>query len=835
MTATVTGATAGAATNVFLNRTTSTGVQSGNWGSSGAGHVYVASQVVPLATLAPLLGAHAGETAGSRFARLCSENGISPRVYGFPADTVAMGVQAPQTLMSLLQECETADNGLIYDSRQSYGLTYRTAASMMQQSPAVALDYGQQQVSPPLEPTDDDQHTRNDVIAQRTAGTGQGGTYQATLNDGSPMSISAPPAGAGDYQTQVSVNVASDSQLPDAAGWLVHAGTDPGQRFPVVNADLAATTAIYPASLFWQVLAATTGDYLQILNPPAWLPPGPVKQLVYGGSEQLGVKTLRVAWNCVPEAPWEAGILDDPVYGHADTDGSTLAAAITAAATSMQVATTNPASPLWTTSAADLPFDVAMGGEQVTVTGITGPVNIGAFLSPAAMQQANYASAVSAWDSWTGDTLRASRIYYGLSSFPVSDSTLAYDAANGIKCCINLCPAYNPVSATDLANLTAMLAYWQGQGLTAEVSLWAEPYNNGLTAGQYIAMVNYYGPAVRAYYPLVFCTSALSVQNNNENSYYPGDSAVDKIATDLYAIRWLSGTTLDQAASIADSAVPPKPFGLWEFNSSVAGSNFLTGDNTSFEGSAGTWTGAGNATVARSTAQAHTGTASLAMTASAAGNMNAASCAAANITTQGMPCSPGDSVTCSAWMLAATTTRSVQVGANWYNSSGTLLSSSFGTAVSDSTSAWTQVTATVTAPASAAYCRLNTGVLSAGASEVHYVDDGSIGDLSTGQTQAQATSFFAYLQSFFATRLAAGKQNADMILFNSGSASNAIVSPVISAADYRVALFQGLYAALNGTSSPQAFTIIRSVNGVVKAQAAGTDIRLAHPAIAVMV
>jgi hypothetical protein len=33
-----------------------------------------------------------------------------------------------------------------------------------------------------------------------------------------------------------------------------------------------------------------------------------------------------------------------------------------------------------------------------------------------------------------------------------------------------------------------------------------------------------------------------------------------------------------------------------------------------------------------------------------------------------------------------------------------------------------------------------------------------------------------------------------------------------------------------GGTSPQTFTVIRSVNGISKAQSAGTDVRLAHPA-----
>ncbi len=436
-------------------------------------------------------------------------------------------------------------------------------------------------------------------------------------------------------------------------------------------------------------------------------------------------------------------------------------------------------------------------------TGVPGIAGLtGAFLSSAAMGEPSYTAAVTDWQAWTGIPLAVSRQYYALSSFPTVDSNLTYDIAHGIKCCLDLRPAFNPTSATDLANLTTMLAAWKAAGLQAEVSLWAEPFNNGLNAAQYIAMVNYYGPTVRQYYPLVFCTSALSVQNNSENTYYPGDAAVDKIATDLYAIRWLTGTTLDQAASLADNASPPKPFGLWEFGAAPQGSSLLVGDNANFEVTAGTWTGAGNATTPRSTLQAHTGVGSLAFTSVASGTMDAAHCAAVNITTQGLPCAVGDQIVGSAWVLAATATRTVQAGANFYTSGGAFISSIFDTVhgITDSTSVWTQVAGTVTAPATAAFCRLDIRVLSTGgASEVHYLDDCSIGNNNTGQSQADVTSYFAYLKSYFTTRISNGNNNADLIMFNSGGASGAnasIVTPILGATDYRISLWQSLRSAL---------------------------------------
>ena len=66
------------------------------------------------------------------------------------------------------------------------------------------------------------------------------------------------------------------------------------------------------------------------------------------------------------------GIYDDVSYGRADTDGSTLHANASSGATSITVDTTDATTPLWTTAAADFPLDIAIGGERITVTNITG-------------------------------------------------------------------------------------------------------------------------------------------------------------------------------------------------------------------------------------------------------------------------------------------------------------------------------------------------------------------------------------------------------------------------------------------------------------------------------
>jgi hypothetical protein len=160
----------------------------------------------------------------------------------------------------------------------------------------------------------------------------------------------------------------------------------------------------------------------------------------------------------------------------------------------------------------------------------------------------------------------------------------------------------------------------------------------------------------------------------------------------------------------------------------LPGYTVLTPASAGFEGGIGTWTAAGNCTIAATGAAARTGTGALQMSSSAAGNMTAAHCQAANILTQGLPVVAGQAIACSVWTQPATATRVVQAGAQFYDASGTVIGAIlYGTGYLEIAATWTQATATVTAPAGAAFCRLSVLVQStAGAAEIHYVDDAQL-------------------------------------------------------------------------------------------------------------
>jgi len=326
--------------------------------ASAIGHVAALQSNVSIVSY-PITG-WLGELAGDRFVRLCTEEGIPARLWGFPLDTMPMGAQTPQTLLALLQECEDADAGLIYEPRHVMALGFRTRVSLYNQPAALALDYAQKQLANVLRPVDDDLLTLNDVTVSRSNG---GSSARQVLTTGA-LSTQAPPNGVGPYPTSPSINVQTDGQLVDMAGWLLHVGTVDEPRYPGISVDLARTQV---AAVYYTAQDVRIGDRVTVANTPAFLPPDGISQIVRGFSETCFGYDFKITWLCSPESPFRVAILDDWVLSRADTDGSTLSASVLATDTKLAFATTNSHSPLWTMAPADFPFDVVIGGERMTV------------------------------------------------------------------------------------------------------------------------------------------------------------------------------------------------------------------------------------------------------------------------------------------------------------------------------------------------------------------------------------------------------------------------------------------------------------------------------------
>ena len=340
---------------------------------AGLGHLAVWTS--PTAATWPLVleGAvtgHDGEAAARRVERLCREEGVAVHIVGDPDRSAAMGVQPVAALVELLRQCEDVDGGILYEPREVLGLAYRTAAARYNLAPTLALTYGADgEIAPPLEPTDDDRYVRNDVTASRSGGS----SARAEVDEG-PLSVLPPPDGVGRYDTQVTVNVETDEQLPSQAWWRAHLGTWDEARFPVLRVNLASLAAAGKTALMESAAAADCGDRLTIASTPAFLPPGPVDQHCEGYTETLAQYVWDLRLVCSPAGPWRVFVVEDQVLGRLDTSGSELALAADDDDTSLTVAT-DGGKQRWITTAerpGDFPFHASLGGEVVEVTAISG-------------------------------------------------------------------------------------------------------------------------------------------------------------------------------------------------------------------------------------------------------------------------------------------------------------------------------------------------------------------------------------------------------------------------------------------------------------------------------
>lgn len=270
------------------------------WKGVSVGQAEVLYANPSITTDADALGGWEGENALTRFERICTEEGIASEAIG--TTTTTMGPQVDDTLVNVLQMIETTDNGQMYESRDQFGLGYRTMASLQNQSSALTLNYAAQQLFNPLTPYVDDQLIRNDI----TLTNYDGYAVRVYLSAGAD-SIKAPPNGVGaGYQYTATVSSASHSQINAVGLQILNCGCAPVSRYPAITVNLARITT---APLFSAVPSMRIGDYLTLSTMPAYSGPATQSQLVWGWTETFGTEapTWTFAFNTIPETPWTSG------------------------------------------------------------------------------------------------------------------------------------------------------------------------------------------------------------------------------------------------------------------------------------------------------------------------------------------------------------------------------------------------------------------------------------------------------------------------------------------------------------------------------------------------
>ncbi|MFC8432261.1 carbohydrate binding domain-containing protein [Streptomyces sp. NPDC057253] len=333
----------------------------------------------------------AGETAGTRMQRLATEESLPVTVCGVVSEQEEVGPQRPDAILSLLEEAADADGGILYEDREQPKLRYRDRAGMYNQTPALVLDYTAPGLAPPLEPTGDDDATKNDVTVTRANGS----SARAFLEAGA-MSVQAPPNGVGPYPASVTLNLASDDQAEPIANWLMWLGTYEGRRYPQVRVMVHKA----PAAVVDQILAVDVGDKMVITNPPPWLAPGDVELIVQGYEETFDEHSWDIVFNCTPGRPWTVAEVADIPLAWVDTDGSELASAATSTQTTLDVLST--ASVPWNTASSETPYDWQVGGEEVRVAAGGKLVNANPFFD----------TNITSWSAQNGSISRSTAVLH---------------------------------------------------------------------------------------------------------------------------------------------------------------------------------------------------------------------------------------------------------------------------------------------------------------------------------------------------------------------------------------------------------------------------------------
>jgi hypothetical protein len=295
--------------------------------------------------------------------RLSAENDVPfAYLYNGVTSSTRVGTQGLQSYLELINEAAAADLGMLYEGRSSASIVYRARNSLYSQVPRLALDYAAEHVAAPFEPTEDDQNLRNGIKVTR-----KGGSYQRVEQTTGPLSVSSPfeARGVGRYDSEVTQNLYTDGQLPDAAAWLLLNGTVDEDRYPSIGVNLLT----FDRQLFLDSLAVDIGDRLTIDNPRAGGDPNQISQIVQGYKETINSFSHNITFNCSPESPYATVRLDVTAMDKVDSGSSVLATGYSSSATSLSV-TTTIVTDLWKTGAVSIPITVA--GENMLCTNISG-------------------------------------------------------------------------------------------------------------------------------------------------------------------------------------------------------------------------------------------------------------------------------------------------------------------------------------------------------------------------------------------------------------------------------------------------------------------------------
>lgn len=375
--------TAAGSTPGYPTEVTVTSVAGGASDTAGIGHVtvwdgyfFLLSDVAGTDLVAGIQGNN-GDQAITRLFRLLDRQEEIPFIY-IPgsldglvdAESQPLGPQRSGRISEVIDDAIVVDKGLFFEARDENAVIYMARIARYNQTTALALTYGSSgHVAPPFRPVEDDRDVVNDLTIVREGGAS--GRYEK--RDGA-LSVDPPPDGVYRNPRKKTLPLYSDEQPYQHAAWEVNVATWDEARYPAVNVNMARS-ARDAATVYEQAKRLDIGGRLTIASPPAWLPPdtvdlhalGLTEQI--GGGQRIGAHAWSISAQTVPAGPYTVGVYGSSRY---DSANSTLASAINTVATSPLVVT-EAGHALWLTGSG-FSFDLAIGGERITVTAISSAV-----------------------------------------------------------------------------------------------------------------------------------------------------------------------------------------------------------------------------------------------------------------------------------------------------------------------------------------------------------------------------------------------------------------------------------------------------------------------------
>ncbi len=325
--------------------------------------------------------AFASETTTQRFTRIGGENGITTRIVGNADDAEPMGPQPIDTPINIMHQAVTTENGVVYPARDSLTLIMRTRRSLINQwGPQIDYSLAELGESVP-EPVDDDGTLRNAVTAIRLSDGSQAFAFQ-DQGPNSTTPVTDDPPGVGTVPGSINRETFTAERLLDQAEYDVFIGTWDELRWPFVEINRARQNY---AGTFAKVQKGgilshlDVGDMFILANPPSeFLLFDDVEWILQGTSQEtLGQKIWRIRWNTTPYGPYRMNDLtleSNSRYRAAAGTNSTVSANFDSDDTSFTVAVAT-GSKLWgttTTKPGNFPQNVIVGGEVITISGISG-------------------------------------------------------------------------------------------------------------------------------------------------------------------------------------------------------------------------------------------------------------------------------------------------------------------------------------------------------------------------------------------------------------------------------------------------------------------------------